>query len=135
MTKPLTARQAIEVRAKWLDEQWAKKYPNGEWRVIKQQARTCGSMVDGVWTPGELRPVEILILHFTKRPSQISQQVGYWRAFPETLNGHTNWRGDRYPPSYGRVGHEKYSEWKFIGKGHATDKFDRLVASLSPEIS
>lgn len=130
MEKPLTARQAIEVRKAWLDTQWDKRFPKGMWKVIR---RVTGTLI---WKdridPNHVyvaRPPEFFIFHYTRRPHQSCSGAVDWWKVPK---GQREFRplywiekGVCYPPT--RTGAFKWSEWAFDNKKAALAKYNQII--------
>jgi hypothetical protein len=77
--RPLTARQAIEVRRKWLDAKWHRLHPQGAWRVYICQYNTVpetaysGPARKPYTLQKRTTPANVAIVHIVTRPDQTSE--------------------------------------------------------------
>lgn len=114
MQPPLTGAQAIEVRRAWRKRQWRAKYPDGEWRVVRQQ-RHYPYTEPPYWV--------VVLVHIVETDFN-----GYDRLTHEdTIQWPTTARmgyGNR--PYYHRTGAGKHKEWKFTNRGDAYAKFNEI---------
>ena len=108
MKKPLTAAQAIEIRQKWLDAQWHKKFPKGEWRVVKT-------------------PHHVVIAFYTRRTCARYQKSMLWESMPprtEPLHPYMSHIKD-YPPIHNYQGAYVYTR-SFTSEAPARAKYNQL---------
>ena len=119
MDKPLTGREAIALRRKYLDAQWARRFPFGEFRVWRWDREPQGP--------------HIILTHFTSREMRDSIWCKISPAYQYSGDPH-HYKWWKPWAHFWRGSANSYREWKFSTQEEAEKQFYSLVGKL-PEDS